>query len=80
MQIRGYYANQRRNCALIYNLWRAIDQDGDTIDMLVQKRRNKVAAKRFFRKLLRSEIEPPWRVITDKLELFSCAPRGVAFD
>jgi putative transposase len=33
-------------------LWRAVDQDGDTIDILVQKRRNKKSAKRFFRKLL----------------------------
>ena len=36
-------------------LWRAVDQDGDTIDILVQKRRNRRAAKRFFRKLLKSQ-------------------------
>jgi putative transposase len=33
----------------LHYLWRAVDQDGDTIDILVQKRRNKAAAKRFFR-------------------------------
>ena len=37
----------------LHYLWRAVDQDGDTIDILVQKRRNKAAAKRFFRKLLK---------------------------
>jgi len=36
-------------------LWRAVDQDGDTIDILVQKRRKKQAVKRFFRKLLKGQ-------------------------
>ena len=36
-----------------YYLWRAVDQDGQTLDILVQKRRNTQAAKRFFRKLLK---------------------------
>ena len=36
-----------------YYLWRAVDQDRDTLDILVQKRRNTDAAKRFFRKLLK---------------------------
>ena len=35
----------------LHYLWRAVDQDGDMIDILVQKRRNKRAAQRFFRKL-----------------------------
>ena len=34
-------------------LWRAVDQDGNVLDMLVQSRRNKQAAKKFFRKLLK---------------------------
>ncbi len=34
-------------------LWRAVDQDGDTIDILVQRRRNKQTAARFFRRLLK---------------------------
>jgi putative transposase len=54
-------------------LWRAVHQDGDTIDILVQKRRNKAAAKRFFRKLLKGQSEPPWRMITDKLKSYSAA-------
>jgi putative transposase len=56
-------------------LWRAVDQDGDTIDILVQKRRNKVAAKRFFRKLLKGQRQAPWRMITDKLKSYSAAHR-----
>ena len=58
-------------------LWRAVDQDGDTIDMLVQKRRNKSAAKRFFRKLLKGQCQPPWQMITDKLKSYSAALREV---
>lgn len=51
----------------LHYLWRAFDQDGDTIDNLVQKRRNKRAAKRFFRKLLKGQCASPRRVVTDKL-------------
>ena len=36
-------------------LWRAVDEDGDVIDILVQSRRNRRAAERFFRKLLKSQ-------------------------
>jgi putative transposase len=61
----------------LHYLWRAVDQDGDTIDILVQKRRNKAAAKRFFRKLLKSQHRPPWRMITDKLKSYSAAHREV---
>jgi putative transposase len=54
-------------------LWRAVDQDGDTIDILVRKRRNKQAAKRFFRKLLKGQCASPRRMITDKLKSYSAA-------
>jgi putative transposase len=37
----------------LHYLWRAVDQDGDVLDILLQSRRNTKAAKRFFRKLLR---------------------------
>ena len=40
-------------------LWRAVDQDGDVIDILVQSRRNRRAAERFFRKLLKGQGKPP---------------------
>jgi putative transposase len=39
-----------------HSLWRAVDQDGNVLDILVQSRRNKQAAKRFFRKLLRGVL------------------------
>jgi putative transposase len=58
-------------------LWRAVDQDGDTIDILVQKRRNKAAAKCFFRKLLKGQSQTPWRMITDKLKSYSAAHHEV---
>ena len=40
-------------------LWRAVDQDGDVIDILVQRYRNAHAAKRFFRKLLKRQGSTP---------------------
>jgi putative transposase len=40
-------------------LWRAVDQDGDLIDTLVQPRRDRRAAKRFFKKLLKAQGRPP---------------------
>jgi putative transposase len=58
-------------------LWRAVDQDGDTIDILVQKRRNKLAAKRCFRKLLKGQQAAPRRMITDKLKSYSAAHQEV---
>ncbi len=61
----------------LHYLWRAVDQDGDTIDILVQKRRNKTAARRFFRKLLKGERAVPWRIVTDKLKSYSAAKRDV---
>jgi putative transposase len=61
----------------LHYLWRAVDQDGDTIDILVQKRRNKQAAKRFFHKLLKGQCESPRRMITDKLKSYAAAHREV---
>ena len=45
-------------------LWRAVDQDGDVIDILVQPRRDGRAARRFFRKLLKSQRPEPLRLVT----------------
>ena len=58
-------------------LWRAVDEDGDVIDILVQSRRNRRAAERFFRKLLKSQGREPRLVITDKLRGYSAALRIV---
>ena len=58
-------------------LWRAVDEDGDLIDLLVQSRRNRRAATRFFRKLLKGQGREPRRLITDKLRSYSAAHRTV---
>jgi len=58
-------------------LWRAVDQDGDVIDILVQPRRDRRAAKRFFRKLLKAQGGEPRRLVTDKLKSYGAAHRTV---
>ena len=58
-------------------LWRAVDEDGDAIDSLVQSRRNRRAAIRCFRKLLKSQGCVPRRLITDKLRSYPAAHRTV---
>jgi putative transposase len=52
-------------------LWRAVDQDGSVLDILVQSRRSKKAAARFFWKLLRGLKYAPRVVVTDKLASYS---------
>ncbi len=52
-------------------LWRAVDQNGNVLDILVQSRRNKKAAKRFFRKLLKGLQYVPRVIITDKLKSYT---------
>ena len=54
-------------------LWRAVDQNGNDLDILVQKNRDKRAAKRFFRKLLKGLQYVPRVIITDKLGSYSAA-------
>ena len=56
-------------------LWRAVDQDGDTLDILVQSRRNKKAAKKFFRKLLKGLRYTPNKIVIDKLKSYGAAHR-----
>src|SRR5207344_2590483 len=56
-------------------LWRAVDQDGFVLDVLVQSRRDKHAAKRLLRKLLRRQGQPPRVLITDKLASYPAAKR-----
>ena len=58
-------------------LWRAVDQGGDVLDLLVQSRRNRRAAVRFFRKLLKKQGGLPHRLVTDKLRSYSAAHRTV---
>src|SRR5437667_859109 len=58
-------------------LWRAVDQDGNVLDILVQSRRNKKAAKRFFRKLLRGLEHEPRVIIIDKLRSYGAAKHEI---
>jgi putative transposase len=56
-------------------LWRAVDQDGHVLDILVPSRRHKKAAKKFFRKLLQGLTYVPRVIITDKLKSYGAAKR-----
>jgi len=58
-------------------LWRAVDQDGDVLDILVQNRRDQRAAKRFFIKLLKGLRYVPRVIVTDKLGSYGAARREV---
>jgi transposase-like protein len=58
-------------------LWRAVDQDGNVLDILVQGRRGKAAAKRFFRRLMKQTGAVPRVVVTDKLRSYGAAHREV---
>ena len=60
-----------------YYLWRAVDQDGDVLDILVTRRRDARAAKRFFRKLLKGQGGSPWQLVTDKLGSYAAARRDL---
>ena len=56
---------------------RAVDQDGNVLDILVQPRRDAKAAKRFFRKLLKRQCASPRVLVTDKLRSYQVARRAV---
>ena len=58
-------------------LWRAVDQDGDVIDVYLQVRRNAEATKRFFRRLIRSHGTSPRKIVTDKLGSYGVARRAL---
>ena len=59
----------------IHYLWRAVDQHGNVLDVLVQPRRNALAAKKFFRKLLKGLRYVPRVIVTDKLHSYGVAHR-----
>ena len=58
-------------------LWRAVDQYGAVIDILVQPKRDRYAAIRFFRKLLQDTRRQPRVIITDKLGSYGAAKRVI---
>jgi putative transposase len=60
---------------ITHYLWRAVDEHGNVLDVLVQSRRNAKAAKRFFRKLLKGLRYAPRVLVTDKLASYGVAHR-----
>jgi putative transposase len=56
-------------------LWRAVDRDGNVLDILVQRRRDTIAAKKFFRKLLKGCQYIPRVIVTNQLKSYSAAKR-----
>ncbi|CAL9516794.1 IS6 family transposase ISRH1 [Streptomyces sp. enrichment culture] len=58
-------------------LWRAVDQDGNVLDILVQNRRDKAAAGRFFRRPMKKTRTVPRVIVTDKLRSYGAAHREV---
>jgi len=58
-------------------LWRAVDADGNVLDILVQNRRDTAAARRFFRKLLKKTWSVPRVIVTEKLRSYGTAHREI---
>jgi putative transposase len=56
-------------------LWRAVDQDGEVVDVFLQARRDGSAAKRFFKRLLKNHQGEPRKIVTDKLRSYGVAHR-----
>ena len=56
-------------------LWRAVDQDGEMVDVFLQARRDGTAAKRFFKRLLKNHHNEPRKIVTDKLRSYGVAHR-----
>jgi putative transposase len=56
-------------------LWRAVDEHGQVLDVLVQQHRDADAVERFFRRLLEHTGEPPERIRTDKLASYAAAKK-----
>ncbi len=61
-------------------LWRAVDQDGEVVDVFLQKRRDSTAAKRFFMRLLKIHRSEPRKIVTDKLRSYGVAHRELVPD
>jgi putative transposase len=61
----------------LHYLWRAVDQQGVVLDVLVQRRRDGKAAKRFFQRLLKGLQYVPRVIVTDKLRSYGVAKRAL---
>ncbi len=61
-------------------LWRAVDQDGEVVDVFLQRRRDGKASKRFFKRLLTAHRNEPRKIVTDKLRSYGVAHRELIPD
>jgi putative transposase len=61
-------------------LWRAVNQDGEVVDVFLQTRRNGAAAKRFFKRLLKKHRSEPRKIVTDKLRSYGVTHRELIPD
>jgi putative transposase len=61
-------------------LWRAVDQDGEIVNVYLQSRRDGKAAKRFFSRLLKTHRSEPRKIVTDKLRSYGVAHRELIPD
>lgn len=60
-------------------MWRAVDSEGEVLDVLVQRRRDKAAALKLMRKLFKKQGNAPAVIVTDKLGSYGAAPRTIGF-
>jgi putative transposase len=81
---RSYVADKRHLDELVvtikkqqYYLWRAVDSEGNVLDVLLQRHRDTKAAKRLFRKLLKKQGFVPRVIVTDKLKSYEAAKQRV---
>ena len=83
MAIRSTLVKYSPVCRIIqingkqHYLWRAVDQDGEVVDVYLQTRRDGATAKRFFKRLLRSHGGEPRKIVMDKLRSYPVAHREV---
>ena len=61
-------------------LWRAVDQDGEVVDVYLQTSRNAAAAKSFFKRLFKACKGKPRKIVTDKLASYGVAHRELSLD
>jgi putative transposase len=63
-----------------YYLWRAVDQDGEVVDVYLQAKRDGAAAKRVFKRLIKAHAGEPRKIVTDKLHSYGVARRELMLE
>lgn len=61
----------------VFWLWRAVDKDGNVLDILMQRRRDKAAAKKILKKLMKKQGFAPHIMVTDKLKSYAAAKKEI---